>query len=297
FYTTQYRSIEMITLFNPFDWDGPALHARSTEWIVDLDAEITGSETQKFLSCNADHWQDSTNVGLPDSLKSVSIRLQELILRRTGIALLKCRSQCTRDDEARLLQLILGCEFGLNVTRTPESDDRPLFALEEKQDPTASGRFSGNGLRSNVIGFHTDGSGSTDRNVDLLTMLCLRPARLGGQSRVANAQMAYQSLPLAAKDALAKPFPSENPYAPEADLATLKLAPIFNKMERHGVSYFNFSYHPQFVRNGIGGDLGNFGAAADALNLLDAALERFSCDINLMTNEILFINNCVIAHD
>src|SRR5205807_9848838 len=122
--------------------------------------------------------------------------------------------QCTRDDEARLLQLILGCEFGLNVTRTPESDDRPLFALEEKRDPTASGRFSGNGLRSNVIGFHTDASGSTDRNVDLLTMLCLRPCRLGGQSRVANAQMPYQSWSLAATVALSKPFPRDSPHPP-----------------------------------------------------------------------------------
>src|SRR5205809_5087585 len=118
----------MTTLLNPFDWDGPALQARSTEWIVDLELETTRSEMLRFLSSNAGHWQHGTSMSLPDWLKDISIHIQELVLRRVGIALLKCGSHWTR-DEMRFLQLMLGCEFGLNVTRTPESDDRPLFAL------------------------------------------------------------------------------------------------------------------------------------------------------------------------
>ncbi|HEY6766853.1 MAG TPA: TauD/TfdA family dioxygenase [Candidatus Sulfotelmatobacter sp.] len=279
----------------PFDWDGPQLQARGAEWIIDIEPEIMQSDLRSFLSQNSVRWQHWTDLGCPESLKPVGSRLQELVLKQTGIALVKCGLQCT-PDMARLLQLILGCEFGLNVTTTPESDDRPLFALEAVQDPTVRGMYSGNGLRGNAIGFHTDGSGSTDRSVDLLSLLCIRPARFGGQSRVANAQQAYNSLPSAAKDVLAEAFPRENPFAPGVTGA-LKVGPIFCGVERYGVSYFHFSYHPQRVRNGSRCDMERFSATIGTLQMLDEALERFSCDINLMTNEILFVNNSAIAHD
>jgi hypothetical protein len=279
-----------------FDWDGPQLQAGGAEWIVDLENEVRAPDFKAFLRRNSKDWQHWAGAACPESLKDVSKRLRELVLQRTGIALLKCGPQCT-PDEARLLQLILGCEFGPNVTRTPGGDDRPLFALEAAQDPTASGRYSGNGLRGNAIGFHTDGSGTTDREVELLSLLCLRPARFGGQSRVANAQLAYKFLPSTARAALACAFPRENPFAPGLTAAALKVAPIFRAVERHGVSYFHFSYHPQRVRNGICSNQEHLGAATESLQALDEALGRFSCDINLMANEILLVNNSAIAHD
>lgn len=272
------------------------MQARAAEWIVDIESETAHPQLQSFLSQYSSHWKNPLDVVCPESLKHVGRRLQDLVLGQTGVAVLKCGAKCSA-DEARLLQIVLGCEFGCNVTVTPNGDHRPLFALEAVQDPTANGRYSGNGLRGNTIGFHTDGSGIADRNVDLLSMLCVRPARFGGQSRVANAQMAYKSLPPTTRDELAKPFPRESPFAPGATDAGLKSAPIYCEAERNGARYLHFSYHPQRVRNGLGHDMERLEAALKSLNMLDEALERFSCDINLMRNEILFVNNAAIAHD
>src|ERR1700746_1811410 len=100
----------------PFHWDGSALRSCCTEWTIDLECEIQGSEMETFLTQNGPYWQRWTNVPFPNSLKNVSIRLQQQIFKKTGVALLKCGSQCTA-DQARLLQLILGCQLGFNVTK------------------------------------------------------------------------------------------------------------------------------------------------------------------------------------
>jgi hypothetical protein len=289
-------AILMAISSNSLDWDGRALAAKRNEWIVDIQPEVKSPEMQSFLEQNARHWLHWNDGQFPECLKNIRAQLRELLLQRTGVALVKCGPKCS-PDEARLIELILGGAFGCNVTKTADKKERPLFALKAEMDPTAGGGYSGNGLRQNVIGFHTDGSGSTDRRVEILGLLCLCPARFGGQSRIANAQRAICSLPAATRHVLRKPVPRENPFTPGAQLEGMKVMPIFCEAERDGVGYLHFSYHPQRVRNGIAHDVERYGAVLGSLRLLDEALEQFSCEINLMSNEILFVNNCAIAHD
>jgi len=290
------REAPTLLAHQPFAWDGSELQARSAGWIVDLGSAISTPDLQSFLRRNSPLWRERSDVGCPAPLQEICSRLRDILFKETGVALVRCGQNLT-PNEARLLQLVLGCVFGVNITRTPGSDDRPLFALEASQDPTANSKYSGNGLRSNTIGFHTDGSGCGDRDVEVLSLLCIRPARFGGQSRVANAQLARASLSSSTREVLASAFARENPFAPSSAATSLKTAPIYCEAVKEGVTHFRFSYHPQRVRNAFCGQFERFPATVAALTELDEALERFSCDINLGVNEIIFVNNWAIAHD
>jgi hypothetical protein len=281
----------------PFCWDADSLMEHNDEWIIDLTDELNFITIDKCLTKGEHCWQHYKHDGCPQELKRLSQQIQELVLHRTGIALLKCGSKLS-SDQARLIQLMLGCEFGENITKTAQGDDRPLFALHITKDPTAKGQYYGNGLKGNQIGFHTDGSGSTDREVKLLSMLCICQARFGGQSRIANSQLAFEHLPPAAQEFLQQDFPRQNPYDDKLAPHELKRKPIFRKSKDEGLPHMYFSYHPDRVRNGLKQTKGSLEKQEnDTFCLLEETLEKFSCDINLMANEILFLNNRVIAHD
>ncbi|MES1240661.1 MAG: TauD/TfdA family dioxygenase [Acidobacteriota bacterium] len=286
----------------PFCWHPHTLRDQAAEWVIDLQDTLRAApkimtDMEADLPSNAEgRWRHYDKVRWQDELNPLVQRIKSLVLDQTGIAVLKCGSELT-SDQARLIQLLLGCQFGVNITKTAEGDDRPLFAMGVKEDPTAEGRYLGNALKRKQIGFHTDGSGTSDRDVVLLSMLCIRPARFGGQSRISNSHLAFESLPEVAQTILQKPVPRQNPYAPELDVSSLRSVPIFQAVEA-GQGYRSFSYHPDRIRDGVKQALGRVPLEVEAaFLLLEEALEAFSCDINLVGNEILFINNHVIAHD
>lgn len=286
----------------PFCWHPHTLRDQAAEWVIDLrdtlrvDSKIIAEMETELPLTKEERWRHYDMVRWQGELDPLVQRIRNLVLCQTGIAVLKCGSELTA-DQARLVQLVLGCQFGVNITKTAEDDDRPLFAMGVKEDPTAEGRYLGNALKRKQIGFHIDGSGTTDRDVVLLSMLCIRPARFGGQSRVSNSHLAFASLPTNIQAILQQPFPRQNPYAPELDVSSLKNVPIFQEVETEQ-RYRIFSYHPDRIRDGIKQTMGRVPLEVEAaFLLLEEALEAFSCDINLMANEILFLNNHVIAHD
>jgi alpha-ketoglutarate-dependent taurine dioxygenase len=285
----------------PFRWDADILRELVNDWIVDLrdfldDLEIIADMESELPKISEERWRYYSHIDWRNGLDPLCGRLKDLVLRETGVALLKCGSGLTA-DQARLIQLILGCRFGENVTQTAERDRRPLSAIVVKDDPTADHQYSGNSLKRGQIGFHTDGSGTTDREVTLLSMLCIRPARFGGQSRVANSQCAFDSLSQSTQAILRTSFPRENPYDPDHQKGVLKNEPIFQPLET-GQQYMLFSYHPDRIRNGVRWVEGPLRPEIEAAFCsLEEALETYSCDINLLANDIIFLNNHVVAHD
>jgi alpha-ketoglutarate-dependent taurine dioxygenase len=267
----------------PLEWMPQELRASATEWALDLRTMLASdfglvAELDRWLPATDERWRHYEDVPWPRQLDALSDRLESLIRRKTGIAVLSCR-------------------FGENVTRTASGDGRPLFAVTARPDATAEGKYVGNALKSNQIGFHTDGSGSKDREVRLLSMLCVRPARFGGQSRVASSRTAYALLSSEARSILSSSFPRQDPYDPKCNAASLKTVPVFalRPPEQQGLC---FSYHPARIRNGVRSVSGEVPPDKEkAFAALDAALDAASCEINLHANDILFLNNDVIAHD
>jgi alpha-ketoglutarate-dependent taurine dioxygenase len=273
-----------------FRWHSRNLIAQTTQWIFPIHHDLIRYVTQfnSTLDCGS---EDLLRFRQVPAFREFSARLKRVVLREVGIALLKCGPDLT-PDQARFVQLALGLEFGENITTTPDDDDRPLFALEVKDDPTGNGRYHGSGLKNDRIGFHTDGSGNPNRDVLLVSMLCIRAARFGGQSRLANSVIAYESLPEVARSLLHKSYARIDPNDPQRSLDSLLNRPIFKK------EIFEFSYHPSFLRQGIEKTKGRIDhKEQQAFEALEKSLEDAAVDLNLMPNEILFINNRVIAHD
>ena len=273
-----------------FRWHFETLIAQTSQWIFELHNDVI-SQLSRFNLILEQGNSDLLKFRQLPTVRELSARLKRVMLSEVGVALLKCSPDFSQ-DQIRFVQVALGCEFGENITPTPDADDRPLFALEVKDDPTSNGRYQGSGLKSDGIGFHTDGSGNPDLDVLLVSMLCIRAARFGGQCRLSNSVIAYESLPEVVRALLHKPYARIDPNDPHRSLDSLLNRPIFNK------EVFDFSYHPSFLRLGIEKTEGRIGPAErDAFAALEKALEDAALDLNLMPNEILFINNKVVAHD
>jgi hypothetical protein len=253
-------------------------------------------DLESGLPVQAEPWRNYELLSWPNALNAVERLLKSLVLNGPGIALLRCGSSITA-SQARLLQLIIGSRFGTNVTITATHDGRQLFAICESEDATAGGRFAGNGLNNLQIGFHTDGSGSIDRVVEFVSMLCIHPAEFGGESRIANAQLAYGMLPERDRSMLRESFPRQDPYHPDQVVSMMNHTPIFGSQSKCG-SYSAFSYHPMFIRRGILAGQRKIPKEIEAtLGSLEKALEMCSFEFKLRANDILLINNYALAHD
>lgn len=273
-------------------WDSDELRGRSSDWINVLtqpliDRLIGLDSSLKRENADLVRFREATE------FVQLSNWLKDSVYRKFGIAVLKCGRQLS-DDQARFAQVAFSCEFGDNVTSTP-FDQRPLFALEVKPDPTCNGRYQGSGLRNDRIGFHTDGSGSPDRDVTVVSMLCVRAARFGGQCRLSNSVTVYEQLPVAVREVLYRSFRRVDPDNPRRVPEDLVSKPIYK--HEYGDSCLTFSYHPRFLRQDLMRTNGIPEEVEWAFGVLEKYLEDAGCEINLMPHEILFINNRVIAHD
>ena len=312
----------------PFQWDRTTLIDRVADWIVNIndypetvsvvrsldDTGLCWERYRDFL--DSDEWS-----GWEEKSQLLYLRIRQLLFKDTGIAVLKSGAALS-GNQARLVELLLGCRLGVNVTMTPGKQpggrpERPLFQATMKKDPTAGGDYAGNALKGNAIGLHTDGSGTIDRRVEVLSMLYLRPARFGGQSVVANSLEAFQQLAADVKEVLQRSFPRQNPYKSVPPPKELLCLPIFKRVCNDSIETMEFSYHPQRVRNGVKlartssqklesetvrHDPANIpdkltDEEAHALQELDDTLRAVSFDIAIQANEILLLNNLVVTHD
>lgn len=274
-------------------WDARSIREQSSEWITVLSQPLV--DLLRVLTPTLE--SENTDLAIfkqSTAFEELSYQLRETIFDQTGVAILKCGS-CLSDDQARFVQLAFSSEFGDNVTSTPCRDHRPLFALEVKPDPTCNGRYQGSGLKNDSIGFHTDGSGSPDRDVTVVSMLCVRPARFGGQCRLSNSVMAHERLPQTVLDVLYRSYQRVDPDDPHRMTEDLVSKPIYK--HESGDRCLTFSYHPKFLRQALVRSNGLTEEVEGAFSVLEKHLEEAGCEINLMPHEILFINNRTVAHD
>lgn len=274
-------------------WDSDELKGRSSEWIT----VVTQSLIDRLIGLDPSLNRENIDLfKFKEAAEFIRLSnwLQDTVYRKFGVAVLKCGPQLS-DDQARFAQLAFSSEFGDNVTSTPFADHRPLFALEVKPDPTCNGRYQGSGLKNDRIGFHTDGSGSPDRDVTVVSMLCVRAARFGGQCRLSNSLAVYERLPNAVRDVLYRSFRRVDPDNPQRLPEDLVSKPIYK--HEYDDPCLTFSYHPRFLRQELVRSNGITEEVEWAFSVLEKYLEDGCCEINLMPHEILFINNRVIAHD
>lgn len=280
------------------NWSSADLLACEDRWRLDLTAGHGAVLAQAArLSDGGLHWQEYLRA--PDLVELVHLRtrLTSLLWEQYGVALLRLGDHFS-DDAMRLVLLLVGRALGRNVVPSVGGEPRALFAVTATDDPTIGGNYGGNGRNARLLALHTDGSGIHSGRVDVLSMLCIRPAREGGVSRLADARTAYLQLDEEARTLLSAPLPRTDPYAPGLRAERLICRPVFDQVPGRGNWALRFSYHPQRVRGGI--RLRGEGAIAPslerALSDLDSELERAAVDVSLGRGDILVVNNLVVAH-
>lgn len=301
-----------------FEWNSTTLRARVKEWVLDL-GEFPGTLfALKELDKLGWRWeqykellQTDISAEWTDSAKPLIVRIRELLFDDTGITILKCGASMP-GNQARLVELLVGCALGENVT-VSAGVERPLFLATQSKDPTAGQQYLGNALKGNSIGLHTDASGTIDRKAEVLSMLYICPARFGGQSVVASSRFAFRRLSEHARQVLQRSFPRQSPYKDKKRPPKLLLCiPIFKDT---GNGRMEFSYHPARLRNGLKFARTSkeeleaveynadqiFDKSTDeersALDELDKALLAGSCEVSLMANDLLLLNNQIVTHD
>ena len=218
-----------------------------------------------------------------------------------GYAILDVGSPVDADpllaDRARLLLVILGTQFGQTVTKNHLSDS-PFFSVFLRREGKG-GKYIGNALSNNRPGVHTDGSALHDVRVDFMGLLCVRPAKYGGESIVVNALRVFSQLPAEVESFLVQfPFVRQNPYEPENPIPVRHT--VYHQIETPFYSGLGIRYHRTRIEGGhrlVGEPLDP--EAIHALDTLDRGLyapsngHRFL----LRSGTMLLANNHVVCHD
>lgn len=188
----------------------------------------------------------------------------------------------------RVRQLVVGFSLGNNANHYSEQQrHRALFEIT----PQLSIRYGGNGENASTIGPHTDGSGVPSL-IDILGLLCINPASsAGGETLVYDALRAVLSLPSHYQAMLAQPWPRTNPYDPNTLPIDFVRRPIAIVRDP-----FEFSYHPQRIRQALDRCGESTPERMEVLSGLDYALSRHCTPLKLQTGELLLLNNRKAGH-
>jgi len=214
--------------------------------------------------------------------------LRSTLLGRQGAVIVTLAQADADAERLQKLQLLVGYALGHNVNhRSEDQPERALFEITPRTDV----RYGGNGENASSIGPHTDGSG-VQAIIDVLGLCCIAQTQgSGGQTLVSNALQAVLSLTEKDRTLLAQPWPRTNPYDRKAEPTTFVRRPIALLRVP-----FEFSYHPQRIRQA----LDRCGEATperfEALANLDAALWRYSTAVKLERGELLLVNNRRFGH-
>lgn len=279
---------DMHQRLNP-EWTTETIDS-TTDWLMDLcdtypgaiDWAIRNEQESSAIS-------EDLEVVAPGLLSRVEETLfcgYGFIILRTGLP--------SQEGAARSLFLTIGRAFGENVSRDAVGKECDWLELKSIADPTFDGVYSGNAFHDQMVGYHVDGGGDDDREVNVLGLMCAVKAARGGETIVANAAMAVRDLPLRIARQLEEPWLRTHPYEPRT-LDRMHRAPVVSSLD--GSKEVEFSYHFQRLRNalrlqGEPDDSERF----QALDSLDDSLGRYSCRFLLEPGDLLFLNNRTLAH-
>jgi len=282
----------------PRPWSGDELLASRDRWRIDLRKDHPALLASLEGLARDLPWRDYLRAPEVPELEPLSARVRSLLWREHHITVLRTGPDAS-DEAMRLLILLVGRALGRNAAPTVGGEPRPLFAVTATDDPTVGGEYGGNARNARELPMHTDGSGVHSGRVDVLGMLCIRPAAEGGVSRFADARTAYAGLDDQARALLAQPLPRVDPYQPHLPVDRLICRPVFDAAAGDAATeHLTFSYHPQRIRTAL---RARDGERADspierALAGLDQALERSAAEVMLDRGDLVLLDNTVIAH-
>lgn len=180
-------------LDEPAAWDGAELHARSDEWDVALtDAEAsTVAEVVAACQDTLQSWSATPDVTawreLTVPLAPVLTRVHHSLEHGAGIARLRNLPVRTSNEEVPFDEDLLwavGAHLGTPVNQMGRG--RLLARLQDNRDPRR-GRDVRPEDTNEPLKHHTDGS-------DLLMLLCVRQAEVGGNSFVSSSARVVQEI-------------------------------------------------------------------------------------------------------
>jgi hypothetical protein len=286
----------------PMVWTGAELRG-SSDWIRTL----TGAETDELdaalravrrrrLDWRAMSREDFPIPRLAASLTEVSRELEDgrgLVLLR-GIPV-----ERYGEDELRIVYWGLGLHLGTPRYQNGKGeligdvrDENRLYGAVREVNPMQAGepRTSRNKARSaGPLRFHTD-------RVDVVTLLCVRPAARGGLSKVVSAAAVYNTI-----------------LARRPDLHALLCAPYYHvregeaggKQQYYTMPVFGLrdgrltsQYSRTFVENaqGLPGVPALTGAQNEALDLWAEACEELCHAMDMRPGDLQLLNNHIVYH-
>jgi hypothetical protein len=284
----------------PMVWRGEDL-ARSPDWIRTLvPAEVDELDAAlRVVERRGLDWHEMTRAdfaipGLARSLAEVSRELEDgrglVLLRRIPV-------ERYTEDELRVLYWGLGLHLGTPRCQNPSGelmgdvrDENRLYGSVREAATPGDVRSSRNKARSaGPLRFHTD-------RVDVVTLLCVRPAARGGLSKVASA--------VAVHNAILERRP---------DLHALLCAPYYHSRQGEAGGELRYYAMPLFaVRDGrftsqysrtfveaaqrIPGVPPMTAAQEEALDLWAEVCEELCYSMDLKPGDIQLLNNHVVYH-
>jgi hypothetical protein len=182
----------------PMVWRGEDL-TRSTNWI----RAITAAEVEELdgalraVQGRGLDWREMTrdDFPLPRFSRSLAEVGRELEDGRGLVLLRRIPVERYSEDELRIIYWGLGLHLGTPRYQNPDGeligdvrDENRLYGAVREAVPGGETRSSRNKARSaGPLRFHTD-------RVDVVTLLCVRPAATGGLSKVASAVAVHNAI-------------------------------------------------------------------------------------------------------
>jgi hypothetical protein len=286
----------------PMVWTGEDLR-RSTDWIRalapaeidELDAALRAVQ-RRGLGWRAMTRADFAIPRLSSSLAEVSRELEDgrglVLLRRIPV-------ERYTEDELRIVYWGLGLHLGTPRYQNGNGeligdvrDENRLYGAVREVNPMKAGepRTSRNKARSaGPLRFHTD-------RVDVVTLLCVRPAARGGLSKVVSAAAVYNTI-----------------LARRPDLHALLCAPYHHvregeaggKQQHYAMPVFGLrdgrltsQYSRTFVENaqGLPGVPPLTAAQNEALDLWAEVCEELCDSMEMRAGDLQLLNNHVVYH-
>jgi len=270
-------------------WDGREL-ARNTDWIREFSSAEIAEITAAVESVKARGLElvDATAADFPVPKFSVELaRIADELENGRGLILLRGLPLTYSPEDLRIAYWGLGLHLGIAVAQSPDGDFLgEVRDYGEKPELTKS-----RGSRTTrALPFHGD-------RCDVVGLLCARPGKAGGESRVVSAATIHNAILARRPDLIGEFYgdfyqsrqgdepPGEQPYYPQ---------PIFGFRDGHFTGQFSPAYI-EFAQM-IPGCPPLSPKQREAMDLFRALAEEFRLDMDFRPGDIQLLNNHTIYH-
>jgi hypothetical protein len=290
-------------LKGPFAWSGDAL-SRSGHWIYELTATDI-SEIDVALGIASERgiaWVDLGRENFPlPALGPKLAAIGEELEEGSGIALLRgFPVERYADDALRLAFMGIGLHLGVPVYQNASGERMRAIRDEgpdrgERYGEVASGDGAFLSSRARVastgeLRFHTDRS-------DLVALLCVRPAKQGGLTRIASSVAVHNAMLARRPDLLEclyQPYPRSRFGEEAQDNDAFYPLPVVGVRDGKFTSHYSRTYIEAAQLNEAAPRLGD--SQWEAIDTLAALAEELCIETQFEPGDLQFLNSHVTYH-